>query len=45
MFWGATLAEFLTACDGLADMHGPRNSAMTSAELRELMARYPDKVE
>tara|TARA_R100001510_G_C7639142_1_gene196896 strand:+ start:1132 stop:1275 length:144 start_codon:yes stop_codon:yes gene_type:complete len=42
-FWGMTMIEFVSACDGFAQFHGGQtNTPMSRDEMNDLMERYPD---
>ena len=43
-FWGMSLAEFTSACEGYLLKHGKGGDTgpVTSKEMRELMERFPD---
>ena len=42
-FWGLTMIEFASACDGFRRFHsGESSTPMTKDELQDLMERYPD---
>lgn len=42
-FWGMSLQEFYSACDGLQEYNsGSQSGPLTRYELEELMELYPD---
>ena len=43
-FWGMSLAEFTSACEGylLKNGKGGKTGPITQNELKELMERFPD---